>query len=282
MRMGLALALLVAAPTRGVVAQKTHDVEIVGLDYAFQIPAQIRSGPTTIRFVNKGKFAHELNVVLLKRGATMQQFVAASNAGQPLAPLIEGTVGVVFAQPGAAGGGRLVTDLLPDREYALRCIFKDSASAPRHFMLGMYGSIRTDGARARETSALRADTIVGMDYAFRAPTHLAPGRHRLAFVNAGKQRHEVSLALLAKGVSLKQVMLDEAAGRDSDDWFEAGLGVLHSPGGSSPVGLLEVDLLPGREYLIICNFSDTPTSPRHLRLGMLGGITVGGTPRRDR
>src|SRR4030095_6554028 len=136
---------------------------------------------------------------------------------------------------GAAGLGRAV---LPDREYALRCIFKDSASAPRHFMLGMYATIHPDGAGPRETSPVRADTIVGMDYAVRAPTQLAPGRHRLAFVNAGKQRHEVSLALLAKGVSLQQVMRDVAAGRDSDDWYESGLGVLHTPGGSSPAGLL--------------------------------------------
>jgi len=196
--------------------------------------------------------------------------------GQPLTPLIENTVGVLFAEPGAAGTARLVTDLLPDREYALRCIFKDSASAPRHFMLGMYGSIHVDGGSAREPSPMRADTIVGMDYAFRSPARLAPGRHRLAFVNTGKQRHELSLALLTKGVSLHQVMRDVAAGRDSDDWFESGLGVLHSPGGSSPVGLLEVDLLPGREYLIVCNFADTPTSPHHAELGMLGGITVSG------
>lgn len=276
MRVVLAFALLVTAPARQVGAQKTHDIEIVGLDYAFQVPARVPAGRTTLRFVNKGKFSHELNIVLLKRGATMQQFVAASNAGQPLGPLIEGTVGVVFAEPGASGTGRLVTDLLPDREYALRCIFRDSASAPRHIMLGMYGSIRVDSASARETSPVRADTIVGMDYAFRAPTRLTPGRHRLAFVNAGKQRHEVFLALLAKGVSLQQVMRDAAAGRHSDDWFESSLGVLHTPGGSSPVGLLEVDLLPEREYLLLCNLSDTPTSPSHARLGMLGGITVSG------
>jgi hypothetical protein len=276
MRLILAFALLIAAPTpRAHAAQGTNDVEIVGLDYAFQIPARIPAGRTTIRFVNRGKFAHELNIALLKRGTTMQQFVAASNAGQPLIPLVEAPIGVVFAEPGAAGAGRLVTDLLPDREYALRCIFKDSASAPRHFMLGMYASIHVDGGRAPETSPVRADTIVAMDYAFRAPTHLAPGRHRLAFVNAGKQRHEVSLALLAKGVSLQQVMRDVAAGRDSDDWFESGLGVLHTPGGSSPAGLLEVDLLPGREYLIVCDFSDTPTSPHLVVLGMFGGITVG-------
>jgi len=280
MRPILALALLIAAPAHRVEAvQGTHAVEIVGLDYAFQMPARFPAGRTTIRFVNKGKFAHELNIVLLKRGATMQQFVAASNAGQPLAPLIEGTVGVLFAEPGALGAGRLVTDLLPDREYALRCIFRDSASAPRHFMLGMYASIHVDGASARAASPVRADTIVGTDYGFRAPTHLAPGRHRLAFVNAGAQRHEVSLALLAKGVSLQQVMRDVAAGRDSDDWFESGLGVLHTPGGTAPLGLLEVDLLPGREYLIVCNFSDTPTSPHHVQLGMFGGITVGGMAR---
>jgi len=275
MRLLLASALLLWVPTRVAATERgTHDLVIVGLDYAFQTPARVPAGPTTIHFVNKGKVAHELNIVLLKRGVTMQQFAAASNAGQPLAPLLEATVGVVFAEPGTRATARIAVDLLPKREYALRCIFKDSASAPRHFTLGMYGSILVDSASTRPSSPMRADTIVGMDYAFRAPARLAPGRHRLAFVNAGKQRHELSVALLKRGVSVQQLMRDDAAGKSVDDSIEAGLGVLHTPGESSPMGLLEVDLLPGREYLILCNFSDTPSSPMHFKLGMFGGITV--------
>lgn len=279
MRLLLASALLLWVPTRVVAERGTHDLVIVGLDYAFQLPARAPAGPTTIHFVNKGKVAHELNIVLLKRGVTMQQFAAASNAGQPLAPLLEGTVGVVFAEPGTRATARLAVDLLPNREYALRCIFKDSASAPRHYMLGMYGSLLVDSASTRPTAPMRADTIVGMDYAFRAPARLAPGRHRLAFVNAGKQRHELSVALLKRGVSVQQLMRDDAAGKSVDDSIETGLGVLHTPGESSPMGLLEIDLLPGREYLILCNFSDTPTSAMHFKLGMFGGIAVSGSAR---
>src|SRR5436190_10387791 len=37
------------------------DVEIVGLDYAFQAPADLPPGLTTFRFRNAGKHRHEFN-----------------------------------------------------------------------------------------------------------------------------------------------------------------------------------------------------------------------------
>jgi hypothetical protein len=58
--------------------------------------------------------------------------------------------------------------------------------------------------------------------------------------------------------------------------FDDGLGVLHSPGGTTPLGVLQVNLIPGREYMIACEFSDTDKSPPHFALGMFGSIKVTG------
>jgi hypothetical protein len=41
-----------------------------------------------------------------------------------------------------------------------------------------------------------------------------------------------------------------------------------------PVGLLEVDLLPGRDYLIECGLSDSAKAKPHYMLGMTGLIHV--------
>ena len=123
---------------------------------------------------------------------------------------------------------------------------------------------------------LRVDTIVGMDYAFRYSSAMSPGLHHLAFVNAGKQRHEVAVTLLRKGVTPQKVYEVDKAGGDVEALFEQNLGLLHSPAGSSPVGLLRVDLLPGRTYMIECGFSDTPKAKPHYELGMFGSIRVTG------
>src|SRR5690348_1591272 len=47
-------------------------VDIVGLDYAFQVPTTALAGRTIFHFVNKGKVAHELNISLLKAGASVE------------------------------------------------------------------------------------------------------------------------------------------------------------------------------------------------------------------
>jgi hypothetical protein len=63
---------------------------------------------------------------------------------------------------------------------------------------------------------------------------------------------------------------------DVDALIDEGLGVLHSPGGTNAAGLLEVNLLPGREYMIVCEFADSAKAPPHVALGMFGSIRVRG------
>jgi hypothetical protein len=123
-----------------------------------------------------------------------------------------------------------------------------------------------------------ADTIVATDYAFiRAPRTLAPGHHRFAFANRGSFRHEVNMFVLKPGVTLLQAMDVQKAGGDVDALIESPIGVLHSPAGTAPLGVLEVDMLPGRDYTMVCNFSNDAKSPSHVMLGMLGSIHVTGS-----
>jgi len=272
----LAAVLLAAVANIGHTRPPARDVEIVALDYAFKAPTELPAGRTTFHFENKGKVAHEFNVVLLKPGATIQQFMAAAYANTPLSPLVDSTVGVLFAGAQKRSSSALTTELLPGRTYAVRCIFKDSATAPRHERMGMFTAIHVAPGKPAPVTSLRVDTIVGSDYAFRYPRTLNPGLHHLAFVNTGKQRHEVSVALLKKGSTMQKVLDVIKADGDVDALIDEGLGVLHSLAGTRPVGLLEVSLLPGREYMIVCEFADSDKAPPHVALGMFGSISVRG------
>lgn len=275
-----AVALLAA----GVVfesAPKPREVEAVGTDYAFQVPSELPPGRTSFRFNNKGKKRHELNIFLLKPGATVTQVLELQKTGKTTQALVEGSVGVLFADPGGRSGARLLTDLVAGREYGVICIFSDTANAPRHYEMGMYSVIRVQNKKPASLATMpRVDSIVGVDYAFRYPKTLAPGRHTFLFKNEGKFRHEVSMALLKPGVTPERLVEVDKAGGDIDLLIEDGMGLLWSRAGEMALGRLEVDMLPGREYELICFFSDNDKSPSHFNLGMHGSIKVTGMARR--
>ena len=247
----------------------THEVEIVGVDYAFKVPDNIPAGPTTFRFRNDGKVAHELNISLLRKDATLQQFM-----NSPGSAYREATVGVLFAAPGRRASARLVTDLLPGRTYALICINKDTPKAQPHFAKGMFSAFTVASHPAPPAPGMRVDTIIASEYAYRYPRTLVAGHHRFAFVNAGKVRHEFVMLLLKRGVTLQQILDVQKSGGNVDPMIEDAIGVLHSPPGTSPLALLDVDMLPGREYTIICTLSNDEKSPPHVMLGMQGSIRV--------
>lgn len=254
-----------------------HEVEVIGLDYAFSMPDTVDAGRTAFKFTNKGKVRHEYNVVLLKEGVSLTQYIDAANKDLPRAPLRDGPLGVLFALPGHTSASVLSAEMLPGRTYAVQCIFKDSATAPTHREMGMYKAftVRPSITGASEGTALAFDTIVGTDYAYtKYPRTLAPGWHHFVFANTGKQRHEISIALLKTGVTLKQVL--DTAGKDGDvdSLLDESLGVLHAEAGTHPLASLDFDVLAGREYILICTFTDTPRSPPHFALGMVTSMVA--------
>ena len=254
-------------------------VDVVALDYAFQVPRELPPGATTFGLENRGKRRHELNIFLLKPGATVTQVLELQKAGKSTQAFVEGPVGVLFAKPGKTSPSRLSTDLRPGREYGVICIFRDTAKAPRHFEMGMYSTIRVKaGPSVRRRVAARADTIIGFDYAFRYPKQLDAGRHTFLFRNEGKQRHEFSVTLLKPGVTLANVVEVDKVDGDIDPLIDTGMGLVWARAGETPLGLLEMNLLPGREYLIDCGFTDDDKSPPHYKLGMYGSIKVTGKP----
>jgi hypothetical protein len=259
-------------------ASSSNVVEVVGTDYAFTAPATVSAGPTTFVFRNAGKHTHEFNIFLLKRGATIDQFLALRRADKPqLGVVVEGSVGVLFADGGRTATAKLTTNLLPGREYGVICILRDSAKASRHYDLGMYKVIRTTSTSLKPRAKARVDSIIASDYAYpRYPRELSPGVHEIAFRNSGKQRHEMNISLLKQGVTLDSLRAVDKRNGDVEALFDrsGAAAVVYSLGGDPSLGNVLIDFLPGREYYFECGFQDNDKSPEHYKLGMFGSIKV--------
>jgi hypothetical protein len=251
-------------------------VEIVGNDYSFRVAPRLNAGRTTFRFRNDGKQRHEFNIFLLKRGVTIDQVVNARKQGKSQLTLLDGSVGVLFAEPGSRAPSSLTTNLLPGRDYGVICIFSDSAGKPRHYEMGMYSVVHVSG-KSSAASPPPLDSVIAVDYAYpHYPREISPGRHTLVFRNAGKHRHEINVALLKKGITLDSIVAVDKHDGDVEPLFEqnGGHGVLSSIAGEAALGGLVIDFLPGREYLMDCGFQDDDKSPPHYKLGMYGSIKV--------
>ena len=122
--------------------------------------------------------------------------------------------------------------------------------------------------------ASREIKVAGVDYAFQVPDSLSPGPAAFRFANTGKVPHEMIVALLKPGVTLGQLMSEMQAGRDPQTLTEGMVGILITPPGTESIGTLNVDLLPGRTYVWVCSFQDTPEAKPHIELGMVASRTV--------
>lgn len=272
---GPSTAELTKASISSANTEAPREVELVGSDYAFRIPSRLPAGLTTFRFRNEGKVRHELTIVRLKPGATLDEFIAREKQSKPTTDLLDGVVGVLFADPGKRSTSGLTVNLVAGR-YAVQCALRDKPVMPKHFELGMYSVIDVRGsARSRPASA-KADTVVATEYAFRFPPTLSPGHHTLVLRNEGKVPHELNIALLKQGATLDEFMKVRIANGNARALVDEGLGVLLTVGREAPLGRLEVNLLPGRDYRIMCVMTDDPKSPPHFALGMYGRIHVTG------
>ena len=117
-----------------------REINVAGLDYAFQVPDSLSPGPTSFRFANTGKVPHEMIITLLKPGVTLGQLMAEMQAGRDPQALTDGMVGILITTPGTESIGALHVNLLPGRTYLWACTFQDSPDAKAHIELGMVAS----------------------------------------------------------------------------------------------------------------------------------------------
>jgi hypothetical protein len=139
-----AVWVLVPIPLLG-----AEEVKIIGRDFSFDTPAILGAGVTTFTFENPGQLRHEMIIVLLRPGVTEQQVREAHQAGIPLTRQREQfwdgeILGILLAMPGQSSSGKLVVNLMRGRTYLILCQLEAPVGAPRHNILGMYATFRTE------------------------------------------------------------------------------------------------------------------------------------------
>ena len=137
----LLLAFLFLAFPSIASAQRIATVTVIGLDYAFQAPATLPAGLTAFAFENHGKVRHELAMLRLNAGVTLDSLMHVIDSPPARRALTEG-VGLLFADAGQTPLGRLLVELTAGRTYVLFCNFQDTPDKPRHMMLGMVASLQ--------------------------------------------------------------------------------------------------------------------------------------------
>lgn len=113
-------------------------VAVVGTEYAFEVDTTLAAGPTAFTFDNAGEEEHEMFVVRLVEGASLDDALAADD---PEA-LTEEEIGVAVVDPGEQGF--LNADLVPGT-YGMVCFIPDADGEP-HAMLGMVAELVVTGA----------------------------------------------------------------------------------------------------------------------------------------
>ena len=257
------------AAAAGAAAAAPNVVTFTASEYAFDAPAEIPAGLTTIRLIDKGKELHHVQLVKLDGGRTASDLMQALKKGGPLPSWAREVGGPNTPRPG--GGESNATLMLEPGNYAAVCVIPSPDGVP-HVMKGMVRPLTITPSQAQGATEPQADvTMKLVDYDYQLSTPLAPGKRVIRVENGARQSHEVVIARLAPGKSAKDLVA----------WTEK----MQGPPPGEPIGgttniapgsynLVTLDLTPG-EYALLCFAPDAKDGKPHIAHGMVKQIRVG-------
>src|SRR5437867_7933552 len=188
-------------------------VTITATDYAFGMAATIPAGLTTFRLVNQGKALRNDSLVRLGEGKSAADFQAGlaaamkSHAPPPSWMTFPGGPNAV-----TLGDTGVATQMLEPGSYVLVCWIPSLDGVP-HVMKGMMHPLTvTAGATAATPEPASDVTIKLTEYDFQLSRPLTAGKRVVRVENAGGQAHEIVIADLAPGKTLKDFIAWEAGG----------------------------------------------------------------------
>jgi len=249
-------------------------VTITATDYAFAMPDSIPAGLTTFRLINQGKELHHASLVRLGAGKTAADFQAGLAAAmQSHAPPPAWMAFVGGPNAVTLGDTASATQVLEPGSYVFVCWIPSLDGVP-HVMKGMMHPLMVTAGPGGPTDAEPAAdvTIKLTDYDFQLSQPLTAGRHVVRVDNVVAQGHEVVIAALAPGKSLKDFIAWEAGGEKgplpTGQWL-GGVTTLDVGGHAQ----FTTTLAPGN-YLLLCFWPDAKDGKPHIMHGMGKEITV--------
>jgi uncharacterized cupredoxin-like copper-binding protein len=244
-----------------------HTITVTATDYAFDAPAEIPSGITTMRLVNNGHELHHVQLVRLTDGKTAADLSAALKQPGPPPPWMQSASGPNAAPPGSS---TQATFMLAPGNYAMLCMIPGPDHTP-HFAKGMVRPLTVSNVANASSMTPTSDVTINMtDYAFSMSPAITAGPHTLQIVNQAKQDHEAVLVRLAPG---KKAM-DVAAWVDNQTGPPPGEplgGVTGLATGAS--AYITADFTPGT-YALLCFLPDAKDGKPHVVHGMVQEFTI--------
>jgi hypothetical protein len=239
-------------------------VDIVASDYAFEMPASMPAGLTTLRLTNTGKELHHVYVVKVDAGKSSADVMAWFKAGGPPPSWMKPVGG-----PNASATATLFTSTLEAGKYVALCVIP-SPGGPPHVMKGMIKDF-TVTPSARSSAAPRPTvTLTLNDDGFGFSKPLTAGKHIVAVTNAGRQPHEFFFAKLVSGKTPMDMAMFAENPKGAPPGMPMG-GITDILPGATVY--LEVDVPPG-EYGFMCFTPDAKDGKPHLAHGMITQVSV--------
>ena len=248
-------------------ADASPTVTVTATDFAFDGPAAIPAGMTTMTMVNRGQEMHQVQLVRLAEGKTANDLAAAFK--QP-GPQPAWAVSVGGPNAAAPGGSSQATFMLTPGNYVMICAVPSPDHVP-HFGKGMMRPLTVTAAQNVANPTPQSDITVTMtEYAFNLSAPLTAGTHTLHIINQGKQDHELFVVRFAPGKSVK----DLAAWVDN----QVGPPPAYPLGGLTAManghdGFFTVNLTPGN-YALLCFIPDAKDGKPHAAYGMTKEFTI--------
>jgi hypothetical protein len=132
--LGMQKALSVRGGKPMKVSQPKSSVTIKQIDYQFVFSKRVEAGLQTIKVINQGTQPHELVVVKLEPGATVNDVIASfapGASGPPPGELVNGITGI------EKGERMFFTGEFEPGRYGLICFAPDTVTGRPHFLHGM-------------------------------------------------------------------------------------------------------------------------------------------------
>ncbi|MGD2215499.1 MAG: hypothetical protein PVJ64_02030 [Gemmatimonadales bacterium] len=251
---------------RSMAAAAPNVVTIVATDFAYQAPAEIPAGLTTLAMVNQGSEAHHAQLVRLGEGKRLADFLELEE-GAPQPSWVSFVGGPNAADPGATAAA---TSILEPGHYAIVC-WIPSPDGVLHIAKGMAAEFDVTGTLDAQPVEPTADIVMTLvDYGFQMSEPLTAGSHTIRVENEGGQGHEVVVVKLMPGKTPEDFVA----------WVEQMEG---PPPGSLRGGIVDLDpgahaffdleIEPG-DYALICFLPDTQDGKPHFVHGMMKLVRV--------
>ncbi|MDQ3657429.1 MAG: hypothetical protein M3457_20430 [Chloroflexota bacterium] len=260
------------------------EVVIVATEYAFDIPATIKGGWTTVTLDNQGMMDHHAMLMRVNDGSTIDDLAAALQGPDFGAVFgVSASVGGPMAGPG--GRGSVIANLEPGQYMAI-CVIPDDQGVP-HYALGMAEAFDvTESVVAAEAPVADARIELVEMMFHGTPAEIAAGPALWEVANIGVQLHEMFVAQLAPGVTFEQVsamlLTPPEATPEGMDHASPEAAMMAPPftnvGGVAPMNPGYTNYAPfefaAGEYFAVCFVPDPESGASHAALGMIMGFTV--------